>query len=450
MVGPSSALLYHRSMRNPPSLSPRALAIVGWTALVVCGVVFLAIAWNVTTRSALVAFDARAAEWLHADARASAATAGFFLVVTHLHSPAGIAALSVVFGALLWRLRERYWLLTLACSVAGGLFINFILKTAYERLRPRLDEPLLSLDSYSFPSGHTAGAVLFYGVLAAFLVSRFFDWRARAACVAGACVMVALVAFSRIYLGAHYVSDVLAAACSSLVWLTLCLSAGHGLVRKTLRPYSVIAAVTIVLLVAGVVLIPDAWWSAFEGWVEGLHPLVAFFVFCGAYALSMLLLLPVWVFPIASGVIFGLPWGLAAAAVAVGTASFVGLVLIRYVSPARLQRRARASRMFKAIEHEVARKPWRMVALLRLSPVIPCGLKSYFLGLTRIELAPYMGASLAGMAPDLAIKVYLGAAGRGALGAGGVLNWALFAGGLAALFVLSWIVGRRVRDRLKI
>jgi uncharacterized membrane protein YdjX (TVP38/TMEM64 family) len=205
-----------------------------------------------------------------------------------------------------------------------------------------------------------------------------------------------------------------------------------------------------VLLIAGVVLIPDAWWSAFEDWVEALPPIVAFLVFCGAYALSMLLLLPVWVFPIASGVIFGLPLGLAAAAVAVGTASFVGLVLVRYVSPARLQRRARASRMFKAIEHEVARKPWRMVALLRLSPVIPCGLKSYFLGLTRIELAPYMGASLAGMAPDLAIKVYLGAAGRGALGAGGVLNWALFAGGLAALFVLSWIVGRRVRDRLKI
>jgi undecaprenyl-diphosphatase len=436
-------------VQHPHSLSPRALAIAGWTALVVCGAVFLAIAWNVTTQSALVAFDARAAEWLHADARASGATARFFLVVTHLHSPGAIAALSLVFGAVLWRIRERYWIFTLAASVAGGLFINFILKSAYERLRPRLDEPLLSLDSYSFPSGHTAGAVLFYGVLAAFLVSRFFDWRARAACVAGACVMVMLVAFSRIYLGAHFVSDVIAAACSSLVWLAICLSAGHGLVRKTLRPYSLIAAVTIVLLVAGIVLIPDAGWSAFEDWVEGLHPLVAFFVFCGAYALSMLLLLPVWVFPIASGAIFGLPWGLAAAAIAVGTACFAGLVLVRHVSPARLQRRARSSRMFKAIEHEVARKPWQMVALLRLSPVIPCGLKSYFLGLTRVDIGPYMAASIAGMAPDLAVKVYLGAAGRGALGAGGALNWTLFAGGLVALFVLSWIVGRRVRERLK-
>ena len=63
-------------------------------------------------------------------------------------------------------------------------FRLWLLKTAYERLRPTFDQPLLALDSYSFPSGHTAGATLFYGVLAAFLVARFFDWRARAACVA--------------------------------------------------------------------------------------------------------------------------------------------------------------------------------------------------------------------------------------------------------------------------
>jgi uncharacterized membrane protein YdjX (TVP38/TMEM64 family)/membrane-associated phospholipid phosphatase len=437
-------------MPRPHSLSPRALAIAGWTALLICGVLFLAIAWNVNTRSALVAMDAKVADVLHADAHASGMRAAFFLGITHLHSPIGIAIWSAIFGAVLWRLRERYWLLTLAVTVAGGLFINFILKNAYERLRPRLDEPFFSLDSYSFPSGHTAGAMLFYGVLAAFLVSRFFDWRRRTACVAAAGMMVALVAFSRLYLGAHYLSDVLAAACSSLVWLVLCLSAGHALVRHTLRPYSVIAAVTIVLLVAGVVLIPDAWWSEFEDWIENMNPLIAFFVFCGAYALSMLLLLPVWLFPIASGAIFGWAFGVLAAAVAVGGASLVGLLLIRYVSPERIKRWVRSSRTFKAIEHEVAKHPWRIVSLLRLSPVIPCGLKTYVLGLTRVDLPKYMGATLAGVAPDLVIKVYLGAAGRGALGAGGALNWVLFGGGVLALLSLSLIVGRRVKAHLKL
>jgi membrane-associated phospholipid phosphatase len=74
--------------------------------------------------------------------------------------------------------------------------------------------------------------VVFYGVLAAFLVSRFYDPRVRAACVVAAIAAIALVAFSRMYLGAHYLSDVMAAACSSTVWLVLCLSMVHGYVRR--------------------------------------------------------------------------------------------------------------------------------------------------------------------------------------------------------------------------
>src|SRR5207244_11222355 len=130
----------------------------------------------------------------------------------------------VILGLLLARLRQWYWILTLSVAVGGGMLVNTMLKAAYERLRPRFDDPLLVLTSFSFPSGHTAGAVLFYGVLAAFLVSRFYDWRQRAACVAAAIGAVALVAFSRMYLGAHYLSAVLAAACSGTVCVVLCLS----------------------------------------------------------------------------------------------------------------------------------------------------------------------------------------------------------------------------------
>ena len=215
---------------HPPSLSPRALAIAGWAAIIVCGAVFLAIAWSVTSQNALVALDLKVANFLHA--HASGALVSFFFAVTSLHSPGAIAAWSALFAAVLWKLRERYWILTLGVTVAAGFLVNTLLKFAYERARPRFDDPLLTLDSYSFPSGHTAGAVLFYGVLAAFLVSRSYHWSARAGAVMGAAVMVALVAFSRIYLGAHYLSDVVAAACSSLVVVVVCLAAGHALVRR--------------------------------------------------------------------------------------------------------------------------------------------------------------------------------------------------------------------------
>jgi membrane-associated phospholipid phosphatase len=93
--------------------------------------------------------------------------------------------MSLVFALVLAKMREWYWIITLVLAVGGGEGLNVLLKHAYERARPVFDNPLVELMSYSFPSGHTAGAVVFYGVLAAFLVSRFYDRRLRAAVVIG-------------------------------------------------------------------------------------------------------------------------------------------------------------------------------------------------------------------------------------------------------------------------
>ena len=215
---------------HPHSLSPRALAIAGWAAFLIAGALFFAIAWNVSARSSLAALDVQVAMWLHA--HATPALTAILLAVTQLNSTVAMTVLSVVFAMVLARLRERYWILTLACSVGGAMLLNLLLKDAYGRARPHFDDPLVTLGTYSFPSGHTTAAVAFYGVLAAFLVSRFYHRRLRAAIVTGAIAMIALVAFSRLYLGAHYLSDVLAAVCSSTAWLVLCLSGGHALARK--------------------------------------------------------------------------------------------------------------------------------------------------------------------------------------------------------------------------
>ena len=65
---------------------------------------------------------------------------------------------------------------------------------------------------------------MFYGVLAAYLFGRFAQPAARATVATGAIVAIAAVAFSRVYLGAHYPSDVIAAMCTSSMWLVACLS----------------------------------------------------------------------------------------------------------------------------------------------------------------------------------------------------------------------------------
>jgi uncharacterized membrane protein YdjX (TVP38/TMEM64 family)/membrane-associated phospholipid phosphatase len=431
---------------HPPSLSPRALAVAGWAAFLIAGLLFLGLAWNITARSALVALDGRVAAWLHA--RTGGATLTFLYAVTQLHSPPAMIAMSVIFAAVLARLRQWYWILTLVAAVAGGMLVNVVLKASYERLRPHFEDPILVLSSFSFPSGHAAGATLFYGVLAAFLVSRTYEWRLRLAAVLGAICMVALVAFSRMYLGAHYLSDVLAAICSSTVWLVLCLSAGHALVRGQLRLEWLAGSAFLVLLIAGAALVPDEWWSRFEDAMEAMNPLAALLAYSAVYAAALLLLLPAWIFPIAAGAVFGFFGGLAAALVAVAISALAAWALSRYVLGRWIERRARASRTYKAVDRAVAKEPRKIVLLLRMAPAIPCGLKSYLLGLTRVRLDHYMVATLAGVLPDLAVKVYLGAAGRDLLARDSPANWALLALGIVALAALTWLVGRRVRARL--
>jgi uncharacterized membrane protein YdjX (TVP38/TMEM64 family) len=252
------------------------------------------------------------------------------------------------------------------------------------------------------------------------------------------------------YLGVHYLSDVLAAACASTVWLVLCLAGGHALVRERLKLRFVAGAGLAVLLIATAVLVPDEWWARFEDRMEAMNPLLATLVFCVAYATALLLLLPAWIFPIAAGAIFGFLWGLVAALAAVAASAILALLISRYVVRGRMERVARKSDVFKAVDSAVAKEPRKIVTLLRLAPVIPCGLKSYFLGLTRVRLEDYMAATLVGVSPDVLVKVYLGAAGRGVLSHGGVLDWSLLGAGVVALGALTFIVERRVRQTLKL
>jgi len=433
---------------HPHSLSPNALAIAGWVAFISAGLLFLAIAWNVAGRSALTELDAEVANWF--EAHASPALATLLLVLTHMHSLAAIGIYSVVFAAVLARLRERTWILTLGLAVGGAMVLNLVLKSAFERARPRFEEPLLELATYSFPSGHTAAAVAFYGVLAAFLVSRFYDLRLRAACVAGAVAMVALVAFSRVYLGVHYLSDVLAAVCSSTVWLVLCLAAGHSLVRRTLkRRWLALGAAALAALVAAVVLPLEDWSARLEETFAAMTFVQGFSLFVAAQILATLVLIPAWVFPLVAGAVFGLGWGLLAAAAGSVGSAVLAFLLARTVLRALVSRAARRNELFKAVDRAVAKEGFKVVALLRLSPVLPSGMKSYFLGLTRVPLVEYAGASALAMLPGLFLKVYIGTAGRGALAEGGALNWTLFAAGVAATVALTVVLGRKARTVLR-
>ena len=212
------------------SLPGRGLAIAGWVGFLLTGGIFMAVAWNVAFHRPIVVVDSTIASWFHT--HLSDFWTHIMLVVSAANGIAASALWSVLFAIFLIRIKEYYWLLTLALATIGGSILNVALKTAYARARPHFEDPIVTLGTYSFPSGHTAAATIFYGFVAAFLVTRYRRHRTRTAILLAATGMVALVALSRMYLGAHYFSDVVAAAASSTAWLVLCLSGVHAFVRR--------------------------------------------------------------------------------------------------------------------------------------------------------------------------------------------------------------------------
>jgi membrane-associated phospholipid phosphatase len=182
-----------------------------------------AISKDVRNGKPLTVADVQLSDWLHTHGSPSATTA--MKLITSLGSTAVVSCLAGLFGVyLLWR-RQLHWLTAMLLSVFGGMGLNRLLKFAFQRPRPNFSDPILSLTGYSFPSGHTMVATVLYGVLAAFLISRISRWPMRVLVGVLAACLIALVGFSRIYLGAHYLSDVMAAIVEGLAWLSLCLTA---------------------------------------------------------------------------------------------------------------------------------------------------------------------------------------------------------------------------------
>lgn len=108
--------------------------------------------------------------------------------------------------------------------VPAGMLLNVALKNLFQRPRPTLEEPLVQLSTYSFPSGHAVASSVFYGAMCALVFARARSRVVRALAVIAGMVMVLLVCFSRVYLGAHYLSDVIAGMAVGAACVLLFLS----------------------------------------------------------------------------------------------------------------------------------------------------------------------------------------------------------------------------------
>lgn len=121
-------------------------------------------------------------------------------------------------------------------SVVGGFGLESLMKIAFRRDRPDLWPALVTETTYSFPSGHATMCTLFFGGCAALVFRSTRRRGPRLAAVAGAAMLSFAVSFSRIYLGAHWLTDVCAGMLLGLFWVVVCATGTEYIARRTKRP----------------------------------------------------------------------------------------------------------------------------------------------------------------------------------------------------------------------
>jgi membrane-associated phospholipid phosphatase len=204
--------------------------LIGLLVFAAMTVVLAEISDQVMEGEPLTKLDAQLTNWLHLNR--TAAQINFFKVITLLGSTVVATALTIFTGV--WLLKKKAWyrFTALVLSVAGGAILNRTLKLVFQRARPQFDDPIMSFTGYSFPSGHTLTATVLYGCFAILIIMYTRDWRVRVATLMIAGVLILLVAFSRIYLGAHYLTDVVSAIAEGLAWLSLCFTFVYSFWRE--------------------------------------------------------------------------------------------------------------------------------------------------------------------------------------------------------------------------
>ena len=194
---------------------------IGLILLLGAAWLFGGIAEDLITGDPLIQVDQIISDWLRTQS-SDRFTAAMMLATDLASIPAiaGLASAACVY--FLWK-HEHHRLATVLLAVFGGMLLNVLLKSLFTRSRPGWADPIMALTGYSFPSGHTMMATITYGLIASFAIWETRSWWWRFCIASAAMLAITLVALSRMYLGAHYLSDVLAAFAAGGAWLALCI-----------------------------------------------------------------------------------------------------------------------------------------------------------------------------------------------------------------------------------
>jgi undecaprenyl-diphosphatase len=193
-----------------------ATVVVGFAILVACLLVFGTLAEGVRTQEVFI-LDAWATPFLHG--MSSPGMDAAMNAITDLGTVFVILPALIVLGVWLLRTGHVRSLAYLVVAILGSLLLQLTLKPFFARPRP--DVPYAQvLSDYSFPSGHTLSAVVFYGGVA-LVIWSLFGRRAGVAALVAAAIIALAVGTSRIYLGYHFLTDVVGAMLAGIAWLLI-------------------------------------------------------------------------------------------------------------------------------------------------------------------------------------------------------------------------------------
>jgi len=201
--------------------------------ILISGMVFASLAEDLVNRETLSTLDPVFGSWLIS--QTSLSGDHVFSIITFLGNALIISTGTGLLG--FWLAKKKNWdkLVFLFSAVGGSALLNLVLKNIFQRSRPIFPQAFSVETGFGFPSGHTMISLAFYGVIAYIALTYIKSRSWKAFTVTGAVVISVLIGFSRLYLGVHYLTDVLAGWAAGGLWLAVCILGDYWLQYSKLR-----------------------------------------------------------------------------------------------------------------------------------------------------------------------------------------------------------------------
>ncbi len=206
-------------------ISPRLetlIGAIGLGGLAIC----LLLVWALAKLSREIleresfAFDTSFLLWFHQ--LANPTLDNLMVPITQLGNPVFVIPVATLTLGILVGSRRKSAALMFAIACLGGVILNTGLKLVFTKPRPELWHRLIVETSYSYPSGHALGSMVLYGMIAYLLSQRYPKFSSIIYVAAAGLILT--ICFSRLYLGVHWPTDIMAGLGIGLLWLIVCIT----------------------------------------------------------------------------------------------------------------------------------------------------------------------------------------------------------------------------------